>query len=442
MSKQIEKSLLGGLILNSKYYFQHSRLLKKELFTTPLHQSIFSQIEIGYSKAARIDKNLLVHGVSQSEPFTFDKLMAIIDSANPSGIDDYIQVLTQTNQRNELHITVSQAKEQLLGGADPIEIQASLTADIDKIFVSSEDAKTGHVSELFQPTLDQILLAQSSDGLSGIDTGFDKLNNLTGGWQSSDLIILGARPGMGKTTLAINFLLKAAETGTPSVFYSLEMSSTQIMQTIINIKTGISIESMRNGNLTNKETETIAKEFEAIRDLPLFIFDNRCTIESIVTQTRYLKRKYGIKFVVIDYLQLITSKLKTTNINAQMEHISRQVKLLASASDCNINILALSQLSRSVETRGGDKKPMLSDIRSSGAIEQDADSVMFVYRESYYDFSDSNEVELIIAKNRHGRIGKIDLLFENRSFVQNDNNFNSTPTQFPVSKEPSANIFE
>ncbi len=438
--KVIEESIIGSLLLNQKYYFDHCRKLSVSVFKEEIHRSIYESLSEAYSKSVKLDLPLLANSIKDKHLIPFERLNELVQNANPAKLQEHIECLTEENLRQGVVQVLTEA-QQAIGQSQNSEEVISLVNDGLSELLKSDDSGVGHVSEYTREALDTILNARSSNGLSGIDTGFQKLNDLTGGWQRTDLIVLGARPGLGKTTLALNFILFAIEKKIPSVFYSLEMSVTQIINTLVCIKTGIDVECLRTGNFNDAELRKIEHAHEEINSCPLFVYDNKRSITDIVICSRFLKMKYSIDFVVIDYLQLITTDDTRMTRNSQIEKISRSIKLLASSGDCNLTVLALSQLNRSVETRGGDKRPQLSDLRESGAIEQDADIVSFLYRDSYYSGNDrDNCVELIIAKNRHGRRGLLNLEYDKRKFKQKSmqSQFNESDIQ-PIDFTESQN---
>ena len=415
-----QESILGSLILNGKYFFEFSQVISTELFTDNDLAVLFECIKGYYAKTERIDLAILSSEVSKKTNLSYDEISRFVSSSNPEKINEQISLLREAKDLIELDLIITQARTLLNCGTDSIKILDGINNGITDLLKKSNDSP-GHISEYIRDSLDLIYKAKDCSGLSGIDTGIKKLNDLTGGFQPTDLVILGARPGLGKTTLALNYILSAVEKGIPSVLYSLEMSSTQILHTIVNIKTGISVEHMRSGHLNDQDTSTIESCMEEISNLPLFILDNKRTFSAISASARFLKRKYNIQLMLIDYLQLISSESKGQNRNSQVEQISRNIKLLASSGDCNLTAVVLSQLNRSVESRV-DKRPLLSDLRESGAIEQDADMVQFLYRDSYYSRNqEDNSVELIIAKNRHGRLGTIHLKYKDRIYLNTEN---------------------
>ena len=256
--------------------------------------------------------------------------------------------------------------------------------------------------------------------LSGVSTGFEKLDKLTSGWQPSDLIIIAARPGMGKTALTLSMARNiAVGKQIPVAFFSLEMSSVQLITRLISSETGLSSEKLRTGKLADHEWQQLNVKVTDLEKAPLFIDDTpSLSIFDLRAKARRLSSQYGIKLIVVDYLQLMTAgaSSKTGNREQEISTISRNLKALA--KELNIPVIALSQLSRAVETRGGTKRPMLSDLRESGAIEQDADIVSFIYRPEYYNIDEwdddertpsEGQAEFIVAKHRNGGLDNIRL---------------------------------
>jgi len=262
----------------------------------------------------------------------------------------------------------------------------------------------------------------NKEGLSGVPSGFDKVDKLTSGWQPSDLIIIAARPGMGKTALTLSMAKNmAVNHNIPVAFFSCEMSSVQLITRLISSETGLSSEKLRTGKLEKHEWEQLNVKVKALEKAPLFIDDTpSLSIFDLRAKARRLASQHGIKMIVIDYLQLMTagSSQKGGNREQEISTISRNLKALA--KELNVPVIALSQLSRAVETRGGSKRPLLSDLRESGAIEQDADIVAFIYRPEYYKIDEwddeersptQGQGELIVAKHRNGGLENIRLKF-------------------------------
>lgn len=267
------------------------------------------------------------------------------------------------------------------------------------------------------------LLLQNK-GITGVPSGLTALDKLTGGFQNTDLIILAARPGMGKTSLALNMLTNPAFKGTPTAIFSLEMNNKQLYSRVISQVTGIHLENiMRNGMNEFELKQLMAKSdlfcgsniyFDDSPSMPLFDLRNKA---------RRLVREKGVKLLIIDYLQLVTNETRNTNREGEISSISRGLKGLA--KELNIPIIALAQLSRASEKRGVGSEPMLSDLRESGSIEQDADMVMFIHRPEYYNIMEDEQgnstqglASLIIAKHRNGSTGK-----RKARFISQNTNF-------------------
>lgn len=253
---------------------------------------------------------------------------------------------------------------------------------------------------------------KKAGGLTGVDTGFRDLNTITnGGFQKADFVVLGARPAMGKTAWALSSALKIARKRIPTAFFSLEMSRQQLGNRLISAMTCINSSKIFSGDIDEAEWTKILEQGGNISKFPLYVDDTaEMNIMELRSKARQLKAEKDIQLIIIDYLQLLSSDRKRDNKVQEVSDVSRQLKILA--KELNIPIIALAQLSRKLEERQ-DKRPMLSDLRESGAIEQDADIVMFLYRDSYYnkECDEKNLSNLIIAKNRNGATGIVDLYY-------------------------------
>ena len=310
----------------------------------------------------------------------------------------------------------AEADQMLLTGEsvskvlDHVHLQIS--EEVDSVTHLGNDMISSAVIEamdLFQRSI------QAKD-LTGVDTGYADLNALMGGWQPSDQIVIAARPGMGKTTMAGNLILNVAAKGVPVAFFSLEMSKTQCVNLLASIMTDISTENIRSGRLSEAQQDELTKAYEKIARLPIFLFDDRYTIHEIVTKIAQLRRKFGIKICVLDYIQLAEAGNKYKDRHHQVELISRRLKQVAKRE--GITNIILAQLNRQCDARP-NKRPLLSDLKESGAIEQDADMVLMIYREGYYHpDADQEDCDLIIRKHRHGRTAVLKRIFRNRKFIE------------------------
>ncbi|HPV57779.1 MAG TPA: replicative DNA helicase, partial [Tenuifilaceae bacterium] len=280
---------------------------------------------------------------------------------------------------------------------------------------------TQPISNIVMKAIKQIEEAgKREDGLSGVPSGFTDLDRLTSGWQRSDLIIVAARPSMGKTAFVLSMARNmAVDHKVPVAFFSLEMSNIQLVNRLIVSESGLSSEKIRNGKITQDEWTQLTVKIKNLSEAKIFIDDTPAlSIFEFRAKCRRLKAQHNIGVVVIDYLQLMTGPAETKgNREQEVSTISRSLKAIA--KELNVPILALSQLNRSVETRGGNKRPQLSDLRESGAIEQDADVVTFIHRPEYYGLLEDEDgnstqgvAEIIVAKHRNGAVEDVKLRFQ------------------------------
>lgn len=298
----------------------------------------------------------------------------------------------------------SEATETILDDAERMVLE-----------ISQKRTRTGltPVSEVISDTLNQLeLLSTKQEGLTGLTSGFVDLDRITSGWQNSDFIILAARPAMGKTALALNMAQNAAMlTHQPVAVFSLEMSKEQLVNRMISSLSEIDQQTLRNGRIYGDDWIRLVNAIAPLAEAPLYIDDTAAiSVREVRAKARRLKSEQGLSLIIIDYLQLMGSTGRVESRQQEVSQISRSLKALA--RELNIPIIALSQLSRSVE-QGQEKKPSLSHLRESGSLEQDADIVMFIYRDEYYneDSEKKGQAEIIIAKHRNGATGSIDLSF-------------------------------
>ena len=462
---EAEQALLGAILVNNKAFEKVSEYLRPFHFADSIHVKIFEiiskLIQRGHVADVITLKNYFEQEGTLSEVGGHKYLLKLADSASPlTNVEYYGQFIYDKYLRRELIATgyeiVNEAmKEDIDSDANTQIEQAerrlfelSNQGDIQGGFVSFGDALAS--------SLNLIEKAYQKEGkLSGLPTGLDALDNKTGGLNNSDLIILAGRPAMGKTALATNIAYNVAEYMSHAkeidernrgvAFFSLEMSADQLASRILSTVTQTPSHKMRTGELDESEFIRIAAGVRELENIPLYIDDSPgVNINTIRTRARRLKRNKGLGLIVIDYIQLINgsgSKRSEGNRVQELSEISRGLKMLA--KELNIPVIALSQLSRGVEQRD-DKRPIMSDLRESGSIEQDADIVMFVFRENYYIKNEEpkqrggetpehfqnrleewetrirqteNIGEVIIGKQRHGPTGTVQL-FWNGEFTQ------------------------
>lgn len=316
-------------------------------------------------------------------------------------------------QRSRKLVEVSLEIERAIGNNEsPESIIEEVDQQLNDIMSNKEENELIHMGKIVDPAFEKIEEMINKGEVYGLPSGYPKIDAITKGFQETDLIFLAARPGMGKTSLALNFALNVAESGKKVCVFSLEMSKDQMVHRLIGHMTGV---NMRSRKQMSEKFKDIALASDRLRDLPLWISKKSNVTEiDIRSMIKKQKRNHGIDLLIIDYLQLIspTTKTQKKNSNEQTASITRSLKCLA--QDVEIPIICLSQLSRQTENRP-NPKPKLSDLRNSGSIEQDADMVIFIYRPDYYDRDVVDEntgmAEIIIAKQRNGSVGSKNLRF-------------------------------
>ncbi len=434
----LEEAVLGAIMLDTEAMPIVTEILRSESFYHQGHQEIFTAMMELYEIMKPIDI-LTVHEVLKKKDM-LDKvggvsyLMELTNKvASAANIEYHARIIIQKYiQRELIRIstrTISDAFEDKIDVLDMLD-----KAEQDLFDITDKNLNTSYkkISMLLNTVQKQIeTVSKKEEGMTGVTTGFKMLDKLTSGWQPSDLIILAARPGMGKTAFTLSLAKNAAEAGIGVAIFSLEMGDTQLTQRLISMESEISSSKLRNGQLEDHEWPKLQRAVDKLSDAPIYIDDTPAiNIFELRAKCRRLKQNHGIGLVVIDYLQLMGANPNKQRGNREQEisAISRALKGLA--KEMQVPVIALSQLSRAVETRGGDKRPQLSDLRESGAIEQDADIVTFIYRAGYYQQLDGgdlevpeNEAEIIIAKHRNGALDTVKLAFIGQyvKFAEPDN---------------------
>ena len=467
-----EQALLGAILVNNEAHFRVSDFLDKNHFFEPLHARIYEQM------GRLLDQSHVVTPVTLQTYFTDDTALQEVGGATYflqlaaaaptiSHARDYGRTIYDLSLRRQL----IQMGEDIVVTAYDAPIESSPTEQIEQIEGRLYSlAETGRSEKGFEPfsqssakALELALAAFKRDGgTSGVSTGLIDLDKKMGGLQKSDLIILAGRPGMGKTALATNIAFNIAKDfreglnednekevidGGRVAFYSLEMSSEQLATRILSQEAKVGSDKIRKGLISDDDYRRLASTTTQLQNIPLYIDQTGgISISALTQRARRLKRTLGgLDLIVVDYLQLLTpsGKKRSDGRVQEVSEITQGLKALA--KDLEVPVLALSQLSRAVEQRD-DKRPLLSDLRESGSIEQDADIVMFVYREAYYkkseepadmnsaEFAEWQEnmqkifhlAEVIIEKQRHGPTGKVKLRFD-ENFTRFENLFEGAP---------------
>lgn len=424
---ELEIAVLGALMIQSDAVFQIMDILKPESFYKPAHQDIFEAIrDLGINNKA-IDiitvANQLKSNKKLEEVGGEVYLSELTDRvATSSHIEYHARLVHQKYIQRELITTAAEIQKKSYDEGEDVDNLINFAeSEIFKISEGNLKSETRKIDNLVNEAMDLISeAAKNKDKLLGVPSGFTAIDRYTAGWQPSDLVIIAARPSMGKTAFVLSVARNiAVEHNLPIAIFSLEMSSIQLVNRLISSESELESDKIKRGNLANYEWAQLESKIESLTKAPLFIDDTPAiSIFELRAKCRRLVRTHEVKAVIIDYLQLMTAGIDLKgNREQEVSIISRNLKAIA--KELNIPIIALSQLNRSVETRSGDKKPQLSDLRESGAIEQDADMVFFIHRPEYYGLTEDNEgnsvmglAEIIIAKHRNGATGNAWLNFK------------------------------
>ena len=416
---EAEEAVLGSILINQETIYGVSELLDIEDFYRKSHRTIFKvMLDLNTTKKA-IDiitlTNYLTH-ISKLEEVGGIAFITSLANKVPStaNLKHYINIVKEKSMlRNIVHI--AEYMENMGYDSESIDTPETILDKAEQLLSKlTKKLVTTKVNNIKEQTLNAYVdienIINHKDELLGLETGLYDLDNFLQGLKNSDFMILAARPSMGKTAFALNIASHLSiKKDTPVVFFSLEMSSNQLIHRIFSSRGLIPLFDLKSGNLDDAHTQKLIKVSNKLSQTKLIINDEISNLMSLRSIARKLKRENDIKLIIIDYLQLLEGT-RRENRNLEISEISRSLKILAKELD--IPIIALSQLSRSVESRQV-KKPMLSDLRESGSLEQDADIVMFLYREDYYnpETENKNITDVIIAKNRNGPTGTIPVYF-------------------------------
>ena len=447
-----EKLIIGSCLIDKKGLDHAVDLLSSVVFYDPRHQEIFKAIFYLFNNNHPVDLMTVIQELKRTEKL------------NASGGDHYIIELTMgvsSSAHIEYHVRIVLEKYILRSliniSANVIDSSYKESADVfellDKTEQSFFEVTNGTIKKgfdtaniLVKDAINKIKSLKDKGGISGIPSGFRDIDKETGGWQPTDLIIIAARPAMGKTAFILSMARNiTVEQQIPMALFSLEMASVQLITRMIASETRISSEKLRKGTLNDDEWQRLFNNVSGLEKAPLFIDETpSLSIFDFRAKCRRLVMQHSVKIIMVDYLQLMTANSggKGGNREQEISTISRSLKAIA--KELNVPIIALSQLSRSVENRP-DRRPQLSDLRESGAIEQDADIVSFIYRPEYYKFTEwpdgkpsANQAELIIAKHRNGAVTDVRLSFHREYAKFGDlDTFESSPSFGIPQQEPS-----
>lgn len=416
---EAEQSVLGSMLLSKEAIYVAVERLKSEDFYKESHRKLFECIVELHENRNPVDL------ITVTESLRNKRLLEDVGGATylatlteivptPSNIAEYCKIVEEKALLRKL---IETASHILSSAYEPKEdVEEILDEAERKIFNIVQKRRVEnfyHVKDLILSTFERIeKLYHTKGGITGVPTGFPDLDSMTSGLQPSDLIIIAARPSMGKTAFALNIAQNAAiRYKIPVAIFSLEMSKEQVVQRMLCAESNVDSHKLRTGKLEEEDWPRLARAMGPLSEAPIYIDDTPgITSLEIRAKARRLKAEKGLGLVVIDYLQLISSRNQSETRQQEISEISRSLK--AMARELNVPVLALSQLSRAPDARA-DHRPVLSDLRESGSLEQDSDLVAFLYRENYYnpDTDKKNIVEVIIAKQRNGPTGKVELLW-------------------------------
>ena len=425
---EMEEAVLGALMLERDALSVVIDILKAESFYKDSHQAIYESIVELFNESQPVDIKTVVYKLRKNGKleiaggaYFIAELTTKINSS--TNVEYHARIIAEQSIKRELIRLASEVQNAAY------EDTTDVFNLLDKTEQSLFDISESHIRKNYDKMSTLLGMAiqeieerkNKEDGLTGVPSGMKVLDKITSGWQKSDLIIIAARPGMGKTAFVLSALRNAAvDYKKPVAIFSLEMSSIQLVNRLISSEAELESEKIKKGELAEYEWEQLLHKTNQLSDAPIFIDDTPAlTILELRAKSRRLVSKHGVTLIIIDYLQLMSgdsSRNASGNREQEIASISRALKGIA--KELSIPVIALSQLSRAVETRGGDKKPQLSDLRESGSIEQDADMVMFLYRPEYYGIEQGDDGtplhgigEVIIAKNRNGKLDNVSLKF-------------------------------
>lgn len=447
----LEEAVLGALMIEKDALTAVADILRPDSFYKESHVRIYSAIVTLFADSEPIDMLTVTSKLRSTGELELvggaSYIMELTSKVNSAAnIEFHARIISQAYIKRELIKVASEIQRDAY--EDTTDVFRLLDKTEQSLFEISESnikknyADMGALMRQALAELDQ--KKNNKDGLTGVPSGFSALDRLTSGWQKTELMILAARPGMGKTAFVVSSLRNAAvDFNIPVAIFSLEMSSVQLVNRLISAEAEIDSEKIRKGSLAPHEWEQLHHRIHRLTNAPIYIDDTPAlSVLELRAKCRRLKAQHDIQMIVIDYLQLMTGDTggkSPGNREQEIAMISRSLKNLAKELD--VPVIALSQLSRAVETRGGEKRPQLSDLRESGSIEQDADMVIFLYRPEYYGITEDeagNSVagvgEVILAKNRAGSLDTIQLRFIGKytKFADLDSGF--TPAPFSIDR--------
>lgn len=411
-SLEAESTVLGGIINNSEKLNEVEDILNQSDFYMEKHQLIYSTMRELSNRGISIDLVTLSNELNTNKKINKCGGMTYLTSLSGTSnfgenIINHANIVREKSERRRLIKAGMKLIEDSYDG-DINQVSSSMEMALDSVADKNKDGEMVSIGDALQDAITSIEdKFKNGSRILGKTTGFKSLDNTISGLNKGEFIVIAARPSMGKTAFALNIGQAASREGNVGIF-SLEMPEEQLMQRFLSARCLIPFQTIKTGKLSPAEFERISTGAADLANRNIFIDDNSTSLSDIKARCRSLKKKHGLDVVIIDYLQLLETSEKTYSREQEIAKISRELKKMAKKLE--VTVIALSQLSRATEQRA-DKRPMLSDLRESGSIEQDADVVMFLYRDEYYDeYSSSKGIsEVIIGKNRNGQVKTINL---------------------------------
>ncbi len=424
---EIEEAVLGALMLDQNAIVNVIEMLHPDFFYKPEHQYIFRAIHNLVEKARPVDlltviEELRFEGNLENAGGSYFVAQITNHVTSSAHIEHHARILSEKFiQRELIRISTETIKSAYDETTDVVQLLDKTEQKLMDINDNNFRSDYQNISDIVAKALKEVEEAEGKEGITGIPSGFTELDNMTAGFHPGTLVIIAARPAMGKTAFALTMMRNMAiDYKKPVAFFSMEMPATEIAMRLISSQSEIEAQRLKKGDLDPWMKEQILAKTQQLNVAPMYIDDSsQLSIFELRAKCRRLKQRFDIQAVFIDYLQLMKGETDNRNGNREQEisNISRQLKSLS--KELGIPVFALAQLSRAVETRGGTKEPQLSDLRESGAIEQDADIVMFLYRPEYYGYNEDEEgnptmgmAKVIIAKHRAGGTGRINMRFQ------------------------------
>jgi replicative DNA helicase len=424
---EVEQAVLGAMMLEQRAIVRAIEILDESCFYHAPHSRIFTAMIDLFEQGTPVDQLTLTEELKRRGQL--DDVGGVVylaklgaEVATTANIDFHARIVLEKALSRKLIETASGVIERAYAADE--DVQTLIDKAEQQLFSLSEN----QIGDGFEPlekvmgeTFEHLERVHARAGtVLGVDTGFADLNDQMSGFQKGDLVILAARPSVGKTALALTLARHAAvEAGVGVAIFSLEMSKMQLAQRLLSAETKVDLHKLRTGRLRDEDWMHLTRNIDRLAQAPIHIDDTPgISVLEARAKARRLQREYGVGLVVIDYLQLMSGHMRTQSREQEISHISRGLK--AMAKELDVPVLALSQLSRAVESRT-DRRPQLSDLRESGSLEQDADVVMFIYRPEMYDLKspDGESLEglaqIIIGKQRNGPVGSVDLMWNKES---------------------------